>query len=201
MIIDPIVRLLNRVYASKSFDKDLVVKAPNGIDIDTLRYITSTSTRFNNIINVRSSKVSYPLGRFTHEDGRVAKAELVGVWLLPTEAERNQCATFKVMLNLNVGEFIHREELLTISYHEGKLEVTDSVVTDNNLYPEKILSPVFPHLSDLVYNFTDYCKHYRLCSVFKVMITQRESNAINLAGYLKHPKVKGPGLYSIEINI
>lgn len=200
MLIDPVVEKLDDVYRSKSFEPMNVVPNHDGIDITTLRHIAATTNQFNNIFNVRSSMVQYPFESFSLEDGRTVYPRLTGVWLLPTDAPPNQDASFMAMLDICENWKTIRSELMTITYKGGELTITESVNTDNPGIDRKILSEDFQYFTQLVYQFVDYCKNYWLCKTFKVKFSLKEKGALNVAGYLKHPKVKGPGVYSIEIH-
>lgn len=200
MLIDPVVEKLDDVYRSKSFEPKNVILARDGIDIETLRHITSTTSQFDNIFNVRSSMVYYPFESFVLEDGRMVYPYLVGLWLLPKDATPKQNASFMAMLTIRSDWKPCRSELMVITYKNGKLEITDSQVTDNPDIHRKIIGLDFQHFTQLVHTFVDHCKKFNLSSAFKVKITEKETDVLNVAGYLKHPKVKGPGVYSIEIH-
>lgn len=201
MLIDPVVEKLDDIYRSKSFEPSNVTLPRDGIDIETLRNIISTSSQFDNIFNARSSMVYYPFESFVLEDGRTVYPYLVGLWLLPKDAAPKQNASFMAMLTICSDWKPRRSELMTITYKNGKLEITDSPVTDNPDIHRKIIGPDFQHFTQLVYTFVDHCKKFNLSSVFKVKITEKETDTVNVAGYLRHPTVRGPGLYDMEINV
>lgn len=201
MLIDPVVEKLDDIYRSKSFESSNVILTRDGIDIETLRHITATTSQFDNIFNVRSSMVYYPFESFVLEDGRTVYPYLVGLWLLPKDATPKQNASFMAMLTINSDWKPCRSELMVITYKNGKLEITDSPVTDNPDIRRKIIGPDFQHFTQLVHTFVDHCKKFNLSSVYKVKVTEKETDALNVAGYLRHPAVRGPGLYEVEINV